>query len=128
MAEVSGLAGRERTAVSAPIDPRMAGRMAHTALINFGSPTVQLATMHPMLVEQKRWLPERRFLNALNITLPSPEFFDDDDPGLILSGSGMDDQSVADPRHVTFVRFGQQGAGPVQMPCCCVCRVPRPGG
>jgi hypothetical protein len=98
MAEVSGLAGRERIAVSAPISIReWLGVWPILALISFGSPTVQLATMHPMLVEQKRWLPERRFLNALNITLPSPEFFDDDDLGLVLSGSAVDDQRVADP-------------------------------
>jgi len=45
------------------------------ALISFGSSAVQLAAMHRILVEGKRWISERRFLNALNycFALPGPE-------------------------------------------------------
>src|SRR5205085_3077453 len=45
------------------------------ALLSFGSPAVQLAAMHRTLVEEKRWISEARFLNALNycIALPGPE-------------------------------------------------------
>jgi chromate transporter len=45
------------------------------ALISFGSNAVQLAAMHRVLVEGKRWISERRFLNALNycFALPGPE-------------------------------------------------------
>ena len=45
------------------------------ALLSFGSPAVQLAAMHRVLVEEKRWISEGRFLNALNycIALPGPE-------------------------------------------------------
>jgi chromate transporter len=45
------------------------------ALMSFGSPAVQLAAMHRVLVERKGWLSERRFLNALNycFALPGPE-------------------------------------------------------
>ena len=45
------------------------------ALISFGSPAVQLAAMHRVLVERKRWVSERRFFNALNycFALPGPE-------------------------------------------------------
>ncbi|WP_203336580.1 chromate efflux transporter [Nocardioides limicola] len=41
----------------------------------FGGPAGQIAMMHRILVEQKRWLGERRFLHALNycMLLPGPE-------------------------------------------------------
>ena len=43
--------------------------------ISFGGPTGQIAIMHTDLVEQKRWISERRFLHALNycMLLPGPE-------------------------------------------------------
>ena len=43
--------------------------------ISFGGPAGQIAIMHRELVEQKRWLSERRFLHALNycMVLPGPE-------------------------------------------------------
>ena len=34
--------------------------------ISFGGPAGQIAIMHRELVEQKRWISERRFLHALN--------------------------------------------------------------
>ena len=43
--------------------------------ISFGGPAGQIATMHRELVEQRRWLSERRFLHAVNycMVLPGPE-------------------------------------------------------
>ena len=43
--------------------------------ISFGGPTGQIAIMHQDLVENKRWISERRFLHALNycMVLPGPE-------------------------------------------------------
>jgi chromate transporter len=43
--------------------------------ISFGGPAGQIAIMHQELVENKRWLSERRFLHALNycMVLPGPE-------------------------------------------------------
>jgi chromate transporter len=43
--------------------------------ISFGGPAGQIAIMHQELVEQKRWISERRFLHALNycMVLPGPE-------------------------------------------------------
>jgi chromate transporter len=43
--------------------------------ISFGGPAGQIAIMHQELVEQKRWISERRFLHALNycMMLPGPE-------------------------------------------------------
>lgn len=44
-------------------------------LMSFGGPAGQIATMHRMLVEERRWLGEARFLHALNycMLLPGPE-------------------------------------------------------
>lgn len=45
------------------------------ALLSFGGPTGQIAVMHRILVEEKRWVSENRFLHALNycMFLPGPE-------------------------------------------------------
>lgn len=44
-------------------------------LLSFGGPAAQIALMHRMLVEEKGWLTERQFLNALSfcMLLPGPE-------------------------------------------------------
>ncbi|MTV39312.1 chromate efflux transporter [Duganella radicis] len=44
-------------------------------LISFGGPAGQIAIMHQELVENRRWISERRFLHALNycMLLPGPE-------------------------------------------------------
>jgi chromate transporter len=43
--------------------------------ISFGGPAGQIAIMHKELVEDRRWISERRFLHALNycMVLPGPE-------------------------------------------------------
>ena len=43
--------------------------------ISFGGPAGQIAIMHRELVEQRRWISEKRFLHALNycMLLPGPE-------------------------------------------------------
>ena len=43
--------------------------------ISFGGPAGQIALMHRILVEEKRWIGENRFLHALNycMLLPGPE-------------------------------------------------------
>ncbi|MFM8516042.1 MAG: chromate transporter, partial [Actinomycetota bacterium] len=38
----------------------------YVGLNSFGGPAGQIALMHRELVEQRRWLSERRFLHALN--------------------------------------------------------------
>jgi chromate transporter len=47
----------------------------HIALLSFGGPAGQIALMHRVLVEEKRWIGEERFLSALNFCtlLPGPE-------------------------------------------------------
>ena len=44
-------------------------------LLSFGGPAGQIALMHREVVEQRRWIGERRFLQALNfcVLLPGPE-------------------------------------------------------
>ena len=48
---------------------------AKIGFISFGGPAGQIALMHRMVVEEKRWVDERRFLHALNfcMLLPGPE-------------------------------------------------------
>jgi chromate transporter len=45
------------------------------AVLSFGGPAGQIAVMHRILVEEKRWIGEHRFLHALNycMLLPGPE-------------------------------------------------------
>ncbi|MDI4233486.1 chromate efflux transporter [Bradyrhizobium sp. Arg237L] len=45
------------------------------AILSFGGPAGQIAVMHRILVEEKNWISEARFLHALNycMLLPGPE-------------------------------------------------------
>lgn len=51
---------------------RIFGRIG---ILSFGGPAGQIALMHNILVDEKRWLDEKRFLHALNfcMLLPGPE-------------------------------------------------------
>src|SRR5215208_1799928 len=48
---------------------------ARVAMLSFGGPAGQIAVMHRILVEEKRWVSDQRFLHALNycMLLPGPE-------------------------------------------------------
>jgi len=48
---------------------------ARIGLLSFGGPAGQIAVMHRILVEEKRWVDEQRFLHALSycMLLPGPE-------------------------------------------------------
>ncbi len=48
---------------------------ARIGLLSFGGPAGQIALMHRVLVEERGWIGERRFLHALNycMLLPGPE-------------------------------------------------------
>ena len=48
---------------------------ARIGLLSFGGPAGQIALMHRVLVDERRWLDEARFLHALNycMLLPGPE-------------------------------------------------------
>src|SRR4051812_10768448 len=45
------------------------------ALLSFGGPAGQIAVMHRIIIEERRWISESRFLHALNYChlLPGPE-------------------------------------------------------
>jgi chromate transporter len=62
----------ESHGVSFPEAIRVWGRVA---LLSFGGPAGQIAVMHRILVEEKHWIGETRFLHALNycMLLPGPE-------------------------------------------------------
>ena len=60
----------------ASVSPREAFRVwARIAALSFGGPAGQIAVMHRILVDEKRWISESRFLHALNycMLLPGPE-------------------------------------------------------
>src|SRR5436190_11307019 len=48
---------------------------AKIGCLSFGGPAGQIAMMHRVLVEEKKWIDEARFLHALNfcMLLPGPE-------------------------------------------------------
>ncbi len=48
---------------------------ARVAALSFGGPAGQIAVMHRIIVEEKTWIGENRFLQALNYCtlLPGPE-------------------------------------------------------
>jgi len=63
-------------AAAEPVSFREAARTwAAIGCLGFGGPAGQIALMHRILVEEKRWISEERFLFALNycMLLPGPE-------------------------------------------------------
>jgi chromate transporter len=72
-----GAIDKEPPAAERPALPlrEAAGTWARVAALSFGGPAGQIAVMHRILVEEKRWIGERRFLHALNycMLLPGPE-------------------------------------------------------
>jgi|CXWL01.1.fsa_nt_gi chromate transporter len=48
---------------------------AYIGCVNFGGPAGQIALMHKLLVEEKRWISDARYFHALNycMLLPGPE-------------------------------------------------------
>ncbi|HEX8234208.1 MAG TPA: chromate efflux transporter [Caulobacteraceae bacterium] len=62
-------------AADAPSFPDVVRTFGRIGLINFGGPAGQIALMHRVLVEEKRWIGEDAYLKALNFCtlLPGPE-------------------------------------------------------
>src|SRR5262249_12924221 len=68
-------AAADQTAAGHGVSEREAFRVwLRVALLSFGGPAGQIAVMHRILVEENRWISERRFLHALNycMLLPGP--------------------------------------------------------
>ncbi|MGE5503848.1 MAG: chromate efflux transporter [Actinomycetota bacterium] len=64
--------------MTAPAHPSLAEAFRvwlRVGLLSFGGPAGQIATMHRILVDEKGWIGETRFLHALNycMLLPGPE-------------------------------------------------------
>ena len=58
-----------------PTFPEALAVWAKIGVLSFGGPAGQIALMHRMLVDERRWISEDRFLHALNfcMLLPGPE-------------------------------------------------------
>ena len=67
-------ASGRRGAPPIPPSPRRCGPGRGSRRSSFGGPAGQIAVMHRILVEEKRWIGEARFLHALNycMLLPGP--------------------------------------------------------
>jgi chromate transporter len=63
------------TEVSHPSLAQATRTWAKIGLLSFGGPAGQIALMHRVLVDEKRWIDERQFLGGLNfcMLLPGPE-------------------------------------------------------
>jgi chromate transporter len=59
----------------APSFSKLLSVFGRIGLLSFGGPAAQIALMHRVLVDEHRWLDERRFLSALSfcMLLPGPE-------------------------------------------------------
>jgi chromate transporter len=59
----------------APTFEEALGVWLKIGLLSFGGPAGQIATMHKVLVDEKKWIDEQRYLSALNfcMLLPGPE-------------------------------------------------------
>ena len=56
-----------------PATPSLAAltqRFFQIGILSFGGPAAQIALMHRVLVEDTRWLSEKRFLDALEKSKP----------------------------------------------------------
>lgn len=55
--------------------PELVSAFGRIGLMSFGGPAAQIALMHRICVEEKRWIDEDRYLHALNycMLLPGPE-------------------------------------------------------
>jgi chromate transporter len=75
---MSELTATDKAAAASPqgVSLREAFRVwARVALLSFGGPAGQIAVMHRIIVDEKHWVSEDRFLHALNycMLLPGPE-------------------------------------------------------
>lgn len=58
-----------------PTFPELVSTFAGIGVLSFGGPAAQIGLMHRVVVDEKRWISEERFLHALNycMLLPGPE-------------------------------------------------------
>lgn len=60
---------------ASPTFSELVSAFARIGVLSFGGPAAQIALMHKICVEEKRWIDEARYLHALNycMLLPGPE-------------------------------------------------------
>jgi chromate transporter len=70
-----GAVDAKSKAVSSVAWPEAFRVWVRVALLSFGGPAAQIAVMHRIVVDEKKWVDEKRFLNSLNfcMLLPGPE-------------------------------------------------------
>ena len=78
MTDIAAGAPPQPAALDPPEPPSFAEALrvwARIGVLSFGGPAGQIALMHRVLVDEKRWIDEPRFLSALNfcMLLPGPE-------------------------------------------------------
>lgn len=78
MSELATVAGRsdgESVIAPGPTFGEALREWARIGILSFGGPTAQIALMHKVIVEERKWLSESQFLNALSfcMLLPGPE-------------------------------------------------------
>ena len=66
----ASLKGRENVAPQSLSEATSA--FAKIGILSFGGPAAQIALMHRTLVEEKGWLSERQYLNALSFCMLLP--------------------------------------------------------
>lgn len=76
---------------------------AKVAALSFGGPAGQIAVMHRILVEQKKWIGENRFLHALNYCMLLPAPRRSNSPS-ILDGSCIRPKAVLSPARCSSCR------------------------
>lgn len=71
----SAAASGESTARPQPTFAEAVATWARIGVLSFGGPTAQIALMHRVIVDEKKWLSEQQYLNALSfcMLLPGPE-------------------------------------------------------
>lgn len=72
---LSELEAAPRQGPATPTFTEALGVWARIGLLSFGGPAGQIALLHRMLVDERKWIDERSFLQALNfcMLLPGPE-------------------------------------------------------
>ena len=75
MTELADSAASPRKAEEMPTFGQAARVWLRVGLLSFGGPAGQIALMHREVVDERRWVSDRRFLHALNFCtlLPGPE-------------------------------------------------------
>jgi chromate transporter len=53
-----------------PPFPELTSTFGKIGLLSFGGPAGQIAMMHRILVDERKWLEEKQFLHALNFCMP----------------------------------------------------------